>query len=142
MAVMCREPFLIGMPVYWDYKNNTGRHTLELINKYKEFCCSIPHISSKMTRALRVCGTYSGRDKKFDKFKESMLTPLASKKVKPPIIKECSLNFECILTDEYMMGCHTWIVGKVEVIHLNRDIAEGCSCLYWRSLPEYMRVKA
>jgi flavin reductase (DIM6/NTAB) family NADH-FMN oxidoreductase RutF len=139
MAVMCRAPFLIGMPVYWDHKKNTGRHTLELIHRYKEFCCCIPHISRKMTRALRICGTYSGRDRRFDKFKESRLTPLASKKVRPPIIRECPLNFECTLSEEFRMGCHTWIVGKVEVIHLNRDIAEGSSCLHWRSLPEYIR---
>ena len=39
------------------------------------------------------CGTASGRD--HDKFKEKNLTSLPGKKVKCPVIKECSVFYEC-----------------------------------------------
>ena len=138
MAVMCRDPFLIGMPVFWDYEKNTGRYTMELINKHGEFCCCIPPIDEKMTYALRLCGTYSGRNRRHDKCKESGLTFMPSKKVASPIIKECPVNVECKLQDKYIMGSHTWIVGKIETIHLNKDIVDEKAHLYWRSLPEYI----
>ena len=39
------------------------------------------------------CGTVSGRD--HDKFQEMQLTLMASREVRPPIIKECVVHYEC-----------------------------------------------
>jgi flavin reductase (DIM6/NTAB) family NADH-FMN oxidoreductase RutF len=139
MAVMCRDPLLIGMPIYWDAKIKSGRYSMELINKNKEFCCCIPFISNEMTFACQVCGTYSGRDKNINKFQEAKLTPLPSKKISSPIIKECPLNIECTLKDKIALGCHTWIIGTVEAIHLNKDIVDAGAYLFWKSLPEYIK---
>ncbi len=39
------------------------------------------------------CGTVSGRDR--DKFLENRLTPVPSRQVRPPIIQECVVHYEC-----------------------------------------------
>ena len=39
------------------------------------------------------CGSVSGRDR--DKFLENRLTPVPSRQVRPPIIQECAVHYEC-----------------------------------------------
>ncbi len=68
-----------------------SRHTYKLIEETGEFTVNI--VPPKLKEVVPYCGTVSGRD--YDKFKEKQLTTIPSKKVKPPIIKECILHFEC-----------------------------------------------
>ncbi len=68
-----------------------SRYTYGLIEKIGEFTVNVP--TAGMEDIVSFCGTVSGRN--YNKFKEKNLTPLPSKKVKPPVIKECSISFEC-----------------------------------------------
>ncbi len=68
-----------------------SRHTYKLIEETGEFTVNI--VPPQLKEVVQYCGTVSGRD--HDKFKEKQLTTIPSKKVKPPIIKECILHFEC-----------------------------------------------
>ncbi len=68
-----------------------SRHTYKLIEETGEFTVNI--VPPNLKEVVQYCGTVSGRD--HDKFKEKNLTPLASKAVKTPIIKQCILHFEC-----------------------------------------------
>ncbi len=68
-----------------------SRYTYKMIEETQEFTVNI--VPPKMKGVVEYCGTVSGRD--HDKFREKNLTPIPSKKVKPPIIKEGVLHFEC-----------------------------------------------
>jgi flavin reductase (DIM6/NTAB) family NADH-FMN oxidoreductase RutF len=59
------------------------------------------------------CGTTSGKD--VDKFELTKLTPINSKKLQTPKIKECIGWLECKLVNSVECGDHTLFVG--EVIH-------------------------
>lgn len=68
-----------------------SRYTYKLIEKTGEFTVNI--VPPELKEVVQYCGTVSGRD--HDKFKDRHLTALPSKKVATPIIKECTLHFEC-----------------------------------------------
>jgi len=65
------------------------------------------------------CGRVSGRE--HDKFKETGLTPLPAKKVKPPIIKECVAHLECKLHNQFTTGDHTIFVGEIVEAYADKD---------------------
>jgi flavin reductase (DIM6/NTAB) family NADH-FMN oxidoreductase RutF len=68
-----------------------SRYTYGLIQETGEFTVNVvpPHLKE----VANYCGTVSGRDK--DKFAEKKLTALPSEKILAPIIKECTIHFEC-----------------------------------------------
>jgi len=66
-------------------------HTFKLLDEVPEFVVGVP--TDEIAEAVKVCGSKSGRD--MDKFKECGLTAIPSKHVRPPSVKECSLNIEC-----------------------------------------------
>jgi len=68
-----------------------SRHTYKLIEEIGEFTVNI--VPSHLKDVVQYCGTVSGRD--HNKFKEKQLTIMPSQKVKPPVIKEGILHFEC-----------------------------------------------
>lgn len=86
-----------GINIYWGkpvfiVPVRKSRYTHGQIEKSGEFTVSIP-LNEDMSKALAFCGSKSGRD--YDKFKECGLTPVPGQKVDTPIIKECSLHYEC-----------------------------------------------
>ena len=85
------------------------RYTHKLIMETKQFVIAFP--GENLEKEMIFCGTKSGRD--FDKFKETKLTARPSKKVKPPLIDECIINFECEMTHAVEVGTHTIFVGKI-----------------------------
>jgi len=85
------------------------RHTHKLIMETRQFVIAFP--GENIEKEMLFCGTKSGRD--FDKFKETKLTARPSKKVKPPLIDECIVNFECEMTHAVEVGTHTIFVGKI-----------------------------
>ena len=68
-----------------------SRHTFKLMEEAKSWTVCIP--AKGMEAALDFCGTKSGRD--HDKFLENRLTPVPSRQVRPPIIQECVVHYEC-----------------------------------------------
>ena len=68
------------------------RHTHDLLLKEGEFTVSMS-MDEKMKPAFAFAGTESGRD--FDKFSGHGMTIQKSQKVNAPIVKECTLHFEC-----------------------------------------------
>jgi flavin reductase (DIM6/NTAB) family NADH-FMN oxidoreductase RutF len=89
-----------------------------LINKTKEFVVNIPTMD--IVKETLYCGRVSGR--RVDKFKETGLTPLPSKKVKPPAIEECVAHLECKLQSQMKTGDHTIFVGEVLEAYANKDV--------------------
>jgi len=85
------------------------RYSHELIAGCEEFVVNIPPIS--ILGKVQLCGSHSGRTA--DKFAEAGLTSIASKKVRPPRIKECVAHLECKLVGKFQTGDHTIFVGRV-----------------------------
>lgn len=85
------------------------RHSHGLITKTKEFVLAFP--TENVEKEVLYCGTYSGRD--VDKFKQTGFTSVSSQIVKPPLIKECLVNFECKIIGEMNTGDHTIFVGEI-----------------------------
>lgn len=96
------------------------RYSLELIRQTAEFSVNFPNAS--IFREVDYCGITTGR--KRNKFQDTGFTPLASKKIKPPIIKECPYNIECLVTREIMMGEFAYIQGEVVESHIDADKAD------------------
>ncbi|MEM3703388.1 MAG: flavin reductase family protein [Candidatus Bathyarchaeia archaeon] len=95
-----------------------NRYSHMLIEETGEFVVNIPTMN--LVKETLFCGRVSG--KYHDKFKETGLTPMPAKKVKPPIVKECVAHLECKLQSQLKTGDHTIFVG--EVVEAYAD--EGC----------------
>jgi flavin reductase (DIM6/NTAB) family NADH-FMN oxidoreductase RutF len=68
-----------------------SRHTYSRLEQTGDFTVNVP--PRELSVAVSHCGTVSGRD--HDKFQEMHLTPMPSREVRPPIIKECLVHYEC-----------------------------------------------
>lgn len=93
------------------------RHSHTLIEEIKEFVINIPTMN--ILEETLFCGRRSGRD--CDKFKETGLTPIPAKKVKPPIIKECVAHLECKLHNQFATGDHTIFVGEIVEAYVDKE---------------------
>ena len=112
VGVACRDPPIIGIAM------RPSRHSDQLISQTKEFVVNIPTID--LLWETDYCGKVSGRD--HDKFLETKLTPVASKKVKPPLIGECPVNLECVLRQTVKLGTHDLFLGEVVAVHVDESI--------------------
>lgn len=107
------------------------RFSHELIEGSGEFVVNIP--PHKLLDQVLFCGSTSGRS--VDKFKETDLMPLPSKKVRPPRIKECVAHLECKLVEKFQPGDHTVFVGEVVASSADEDVFDE------KSVPNLKRVK-
>jgi flavin reductase (DIM6/NTAB) family NADH-FMN oxidoreductase RutF len=93
------------------------RYSHALIEETKEFVVNIPTMN--ILKETLFCGRMSGKD--HDKFKETSLTPLPARKVKPPIIKECAAHLECKLHSQLTTGDHTIFVGEIVEAYADKE---------------------
>jgi flavin reductase (DIM6/NTAB) family NADH-FMN oxidoreductase RutF len=68
-----------------------SRYTYSRLEQVSDFTVNVP--PRDLAAAMSYCGTVSGRD--HDKFQDMHLTPIPSREVRPPIIKECVVHYEC-----------------------------------------------
>jgi flavin reductase (DIM6/NTAB) family NADH-FMN oxidoreductase RutF len=94
------------------------RYSHRLIEETKEFVINIP--TMEIVQETLFCGRRSGRS--YDKFKETRLTTLPAKMVKPPIIKECVAHLECKLEQQITAGDHTLFIGRVVTAYTDKEI--------------------
>jgi flavin reductase (DIM6/NTAB) family NADH-FMN oxidoreductase RutF len=102
-----------------------------------DFTVNVP--PRELAEAVAHCGTVSGRDR--DKFPEQRLTPVPSKQVRPPIIQECVLHYECrtihrndlapdtlaqpVQDDFYAEGdYHRIYFGEIVAVYADEDAAK------------------
>ncbi len=94
------------------------RYSHELIEETKEFVVNIPTMG--IVEETLFCGRRSGR--RYDKFKETRLTILPAKTVKPPIIKECVAHLECVMEEQITVGDHTLFIGRVLAAYADKGV--------------------
>ena len=92
------------------------RLTFENIKKTKEFTINI--CDKGMKEKAMICGSYSGREK--DKFELAKIEREKSKIVKPSLIKESPISFECKVEFMEKFGDHWLIVGRVVEEHVRK----------------------
>jgi flavin reductase (DIM6/NTAB) family NADH-FMN oxidoreductase RutF len=114
-GVVCSEPPEIGISI------RPSRYSNELISKTREYVVNIP--TSDIVQETDYCGMVTGR--KVDKFKETKLTPVKAKKVKPPLIKECPVNIECKVKDIIKLGAHDLFIGEIVNINADADVMDS-----------------
>ncbi len=101
-----------------DSSNDNYRASYSLIHETNEFGLNLP--SGEFLEAVAKIGTLHSNQA--DKYKETGLTPMESKKIKAHIIEECYLNMECRVIDQYVTGDHTVFVGEPVVVHIDEDV--------------------
>lgn len=141
LTVVNAFPFMVGFPIHAGGASPRGdgpRYSLTLLEENPEFTLNIPHISDEMTKKVMICGSISGRNG-IDKFARAGFTPLPSLHVGPPVIKECSQNLECRVHTIVPLESHNWVIGTVDAVYLNEEVADGHSQLLWRSMPELVK---
>jgi len=98
------------------------RASYALIQETNEFGLNLP--SGELLEAVAKIGTLHSNQ--VDKYAETGLTPMESKKIKTHLIKECYLNMECKVIDQYVTGDHTVYIAEPVMVHLDEDVfAEG-----------------
>ena len=99
-------------------KDENYRASYALIQDTAEFGINLP--SKELTEVVGKIGTLHSNQ--VDKYTETGLSPMESKIIRANLIKECFLNMECKLTDEYVTGDHTVFVGEPVFVHLDEDV--------------------
>lgn len=113
-----------------------SRYTYSRLEESGDFTVNVP--PPELADAASHCGTVSGRD--HDKFQEKGLTIIPSRQVRPPIIQECVIHYECrtlhrndvvpetltqaILDDIYPEGgFHRIYFGEIVAAYAEEDAA-------------------
>jgi flavin reductase (DIM6/NTAB) family NADH-FMN oxidoreductase RutF len=113
-GTVCSDPPMVGLGI------RPHRHSYKLIEESGEFVVNIP--TTKILRETDFCGVVSGKD--VDKFSETGLTPEPAEKVKPPLIRECPVNIECILKNKIPLGTHHLFIGEIVRVHVDQDVLD------------------
>jgi flavin reductase (DIM6/NTAB) family NADH-FMN oxidoreductase RutF len=103
----CLQPPMIAISV------GHGRYTHECLRACKEFVLCFP--SKEQAKGAWLCGIKSGR--KTDKLAEARLRTSPAKVVRPPIIDESTVAYECKVVGQIECGDHTLYNGEVVAIH-------------------------
>lgn len=111
-GIVCSEPPTLGLGI------RPQRHSYKLIEDSREYVVNIPTVD--ILKEADFCGIVSGKN--VDKFGQTGLTSVPAEKVKPPMIKECPVNIECILKKKIPIGTHDLFLGEVVSVHVDQDI--------------------
>ncbi len=106
------------------------RYTHECLEHCKEFVICFP--SEGQEKGAWLCGQVSGRD--IDKFEKTGFKKIAAKTVKPPIIADSTLAYECTVVDTLKTGDHTLFVGKVVAIHGSPELKKHLFTIHYRKV--------
>jgi flavin reductase (DIM6/NTAB) family NADH-FMN oxidoreductase RutF len=116
-----------------------SRHSYARLEEAGDFTVNVP--PPELAEAVAYCGTVSGKD--HDKFLEKRLTASPSRHVRPPIIQECIVHYECrtlhrsdlasdalaqAVRDEfYAQGnYHRVYFGEIVATYADREAAARC----------------
>ncbi|MEM2320422.1 MAG: flavin reductase family protein [Candidatus Bathyarchaeia archaeon] len=103
-------------PKYLAFSVAPERYTFRNLNEVKEFVVNIP--CEDMLKEVWICGTRSGRN--VDKFALIGLETERSIRVRPPRIKGCPVQLECVVEFMEKFGDHYLVVGRVVEEHVDQ----------------------
>ncbi len=125
VSVACQTPAMVSVAI------RTDRASYAPIQETGEFVLNIP--PATLVRATDLCGTVSGAYE--DKFARARLTPISGSKVRPPLIKECPVNLECVVRQAIPLGTHELFLAEVVAVHADEDVVEDGLIVLGRVAP-------
>lgn len=102
-------------------REGTVKDTLANIEKQKEFVVNIVNVEN----ANQMQESAKSFAPEIDEFKEAGLTPIESKIVRVPRVKEAPINMECTLEKVIQLGTDSLVLGRVVCYHIEDDIYMG-----------------
>ena len=124
-GVCSRPPTIMFAPARrgWDGKE---KDTLINIRDTKEFSINI--VSEDIGEKMVKCST--DYEKEIDEYSESGLSPLPSKKIKPPIVSESKISLECILNQIVQIGKDDAgsgfiVIGTIILFHIDDEVYDN-----------------
>ncbi len=124
-GVCSRPPTIMFAPARrgWDGKE---KDIFINIRDTKEFSINI--VSEDIGEKMVKCST--DYDKGIDEYSESGLSPLPSKKIKPPIVSESKISFECILNQIVQIGKDDAgsgfiVIGTIVLFHIGDEVYDN-----------------
>lgn len=114
-GVVCSQPPMVGIAI------RPSRYSHQLISRSQELVVNIP--SADHLSRVDYCGMVSGRD--VDKFQATGFTPLPASRVRPPLIKECPVNLECVVRHILPLGRHDLFVAEIVAGHADEEVLDG-----------------
>ncbi|OUX30076.1 MAG: hypothetical protein CBE24_07260 [bacterium TMED264] len=107
----------------WDGKE---KDTLINIRKTKEFSINI--VSEDIGEKMVKCST--DYKKEVDEFSKSGLSPIPSKKIKPPIVSESKISLECTLNQIVQIGKNNAgsgfiVIGTIVLFHIDDRVYDN-----------------
>ena len=119
-----KPPILIFSPVN-RIKDNTKKDTLRNVIELKE--CVISIVNQKIAQQVSLAS--SNYDSKEDEFKKAGFSKLKSTHIKPFLIKESPVNFECKVNSIIPLGeeggAGNLVVCEIIKIHLQEEIMDS-----------------
>lgn len=92
-------------------------YTHKLIQKEKEFVVAVPN--KGLEKELEFFGSTHGDI--VAKFEESKIQSSPAETVKPPLLTDATINYECKLVNMFESGDHFIFVGEVTTAHINEE---------------------
>ncbi|MBR9690196.1 flavin reductase [Candidatus Woesearchaeota archaeon] len=89
------------------------RFSLDLVRETGVF--AVNFMAREFEEQVMFCGSNTGL--KFDKYKETGLTPIDCEKIDCKYVKEAEAVLECEVIDEFETGDHVCFVGKILKFH-------------------------
>ena len=113
-GTVCSDPPTIGLGI------RPRRHSYGLIEGSGEFVVNIP--TKDILQETDFCGVVSGKD--VDKFSVTGFTAEPAETVRPPLIRECPVNIECVLRKKIPIGVHHLFLGEIVSVHVDENILD------------------
>ena len=124
-GVCSKPPTIMFAPARrgWDGKE---KDTLINIRSTKEFSINI--VSEDIGEKMVKCST--DYEKEVDEYYKSGLSPLSSKKIKPPIVSESKISLECILNQIVQIGGKDAgsgfiVIGTIVLFHIDDEVYDN-----------------
>ena len=124
-GVCSKPPTIMFAPARrgWDGKE---KDTLINIRNTKEFSINI--VSEDIGEKMVKCST--DYEKGVDEYSKSGLSPLSSKKIKPPIVSESKISLECILNQIVQIGKEDAgsgfiVIGTIVLFHIDDEVYDN-----------------
>lgn len=113
-GTVCSDPAMVSISV------RRERYSYAIIQQTGEFVINLT--TKRLAKAADFCGVRSGKE--LDKFKETGLTPCASKTVSCPGIAESPVNIECRVTEIKHLGSHDLFLAVVESVSVDSSLLD------------------
>ena len=124
-GVCSKPPTIMFAPARrgWDGKE---KDTLINIRNTKEFSINI--VSENIGEKMVKCST--DYEEEVDEYSTSGLSPLSSKKIKPPIVSESKISLECILNQIVQIGKEDAgsgfiVIGTIVLFHIDDEVYDN-----------------